>query len=141
MSTAIHFFIGISDGQRGIEAIHVKLCQQLTLDRFRALVDFLNTDTPQFVSDINAGKIGTTAFERVALKVQELAAILPTAEVIMDENFLHYGVDVDYYDVGIPMPIENPVLVVNIFDNIHTRIYSDDFDTVLFYYLVGHTIN
>ena len=117
MFTPIEFFIGITDGQEGIEAIHVKLSHELSLDKFQAFFDFLNTNSEQFVLDINAGKIGTDAFNRVALKVQELADILSTAEVIMDANFQHYGVDVDYDNVGIPMPIENPALIVNFFNN------------------------
>lgn len=140
MFTPIEFFIGITDGQsqKGIEAIHVKLSHELSLDKFQAFFDFLNTNSEQFVLDINAGKIGTDAFNRVALKVHELADILSTAEVIMDANFQHYGVDVDYDDVGIPMPIENPALIVNFFNNnTHSRIYSDQFYTVLYDYLVG----
>ena len=137
MSAPIEFFIGISDGYCGIDAIHVKLTQELPHDTIQALIDFLNTNTKQFVSDINAGKKGTDAYNRVALKRHELAALLQTEIVLLDGNFREYGVDVDYDNVGIPTPLENPTLVVNFFNRTHTRIiYPDQFKTDLYNYLV-----
>ena len=137
MSTPIEFFIGISDGYCGIDAIHVKLAQQLSRDTFEALVDFLNANTKQLVLDINAGKKGTDAYNDVALKQHELAALLPTETVLLDGNFREYGVDVDYDNVGIPTPLDTPMLVVNFFNPTHTRIiYPDQFKTDLYDYLV-----
>ena len=136
MFEPIEFFIGITDGQNSIEAIHVKLDHELPLGHFHDMMTLLNTDTAQFISDINASKLGSDAFNRVIEKVQHLSTILTTAEVLIDANFVNYGVDVDYEDVGIPFPYEKPVLVINFFGNNHKRIYSDDFNTVLYDLLV-----
>ena len=136
MIEPIDFFVGITDGQTSIEAIHVKLEHKMPFRHFYDMMTFLNTDTAQFVSDINASKLGSDAFNRVLRKVQHLSTILTTAEVLIDANFENYGVDVDYEDVGIPVPYENPVLFVNFFGNIHKKIYSDDFNTVLYDLLV-----
>jgi hypothetical protein len=45
-------------------------------------------------------------------------------------------VDIDYDDVGIAMPFEEPELVVNVYGDEHTRVYENDFHTVLFNCLV-----
>jgi hypothetical protein len=138
MSRPIGFFIGISDGYNGIEAIHVELTKELPRDTCHALVGFLNANTEQLVSDINAGKTGSVEYNRVAMKVYELAALLPTERVLLDANFQKYGVDVDYDDLGIPTPLEHPTLVV-IFYNKNTSnvriIYPDQFNTDLYDYL------
>ena len=136
MIEPIDFFVGITDGQTSIEAIHIKLEHKMPFRHFNDMMTFLNTDTAEFVSDINSSKLGSDAFNRVIEKVQHLSTILTTAEVLIDANFENYGVDVDYEDVGIPVPYENPVLVVNFFGNNHKRIYSDDFNTVLYDLLV-----
>jgi hypothetical protein len=56
MSAPFGFFIGVSNGYEGIDAIHVQLTQELPRDRCHALVDFLNVNAQQLVLDINAGK-------------------------------------------------------------------------------------
>ncbi len=136
MFEPIEFFIGITDGQKNIEAIHVKLNHELPLGHFLDMMTLLNTDTAQFISDINASKLGSDAFNRVIKKVQDLGSILTTAEVLIDMNFEYYGVDVDYQDLGITVPIENPALFINFFGNNQKRIYSDEFHTVLYDLLI-----
>jgi hypothetical protein len=137
MSAPIGFFIGISNGYQGIDAIHVELTQELSLDRFHALVAFLNANTQQLVFDINEGKKGTSAYNRVDQKQHELSALLPTENVMLDANFQEYGVDTEYDNLGIPTPIDHPTLVVNFFNPTHTRIiYPDQFETDLYDYLV-----
>jgi hypothetical protein len=136
MFSPVEFFIGITDGQKNIDAIHVKLDHSMSLADFQDLISFLNTDTSELISDINASQLGSPAFSRIQLKIDELANRL-SANVVMDLNLENYGVDVDYQDIGIPVPLENPVLVIDLFRNHHTRIYSDEFESVLYDYLVG----
>jgi hypothetical protein len=137
MSRPIGFFIGISNGYEGIDAIHVELTQELSRERCHALIAFLITNTQQLVLDINAGKTGTDAYSRVDQKQHELSALLPTENVMLDANFQYYGVDTEYDNIGIPTPIDHPTLVVNFFNPIHTRtIYPDQFETDLYDYLV-----
>ena len=141
MSTPLEFFIGISDGYSGIGVIYVKLAKKLTLDTFEALVYCLDTNSEQFISDINAGKKGTSAFNRVAMKQHELEALLPEEQVLLCEDFRSNGVYVEYDDEGIPIPIENATLAVFFINNTNdnTRIvYPDQFKTKLYDYLVCH---
>jgi len=72
---------------------------------------------------------------RVAQKIQDLASALPNAIVEIDLNLAHYGMDIDYDDMGIPMPFEDPSLV-NVYGEEHTRVYDNDFHTVLYNCLV-----
>jgi hypothetical protein len=136
MFSPVEFFIGITDGQKNIDAIHVKLDHSMSLADFQDLISFLNTDTTELISDINSSQLGSPAFFRIKLRIDELANRL-SANVVMDLNLENYGVDVDYQDIGIPVPLENPVLVIDLFRNHHTRIYSDEFESVLYDYLVG----
>jgi hypothetical protein len=124
-------------GTAQIGAITVKLDHdKLTSTEFQHLLTFLRTDPEQFVADINSCGLGTPSFNRVAQKVQDLKSALPNAIVEMDLNLAHYGVDIDYDDVGIAMPFEEPELVVNVYGEEHTRVYENDFHTVLFNCLV-----
>ena len=136
MFSPVEFFIGITDGEKNIDAIHVKLDHSMSLADFQDLISFLTTDTTELISDINASQLGSPAFSRIQLKIDELANRL-SANVVMDLNLENYGVDVDYQDIGIPVPLENPVLVIDLFRNHHMRIYSDAFESVLYDYLVG----
>jgi hypothetical protein len=136
MFSPVEFFIGITDGEKNIDAIHVKLDHSMSLADFQDLISFLNTDTTELISDINSSQLGSPAFSRIKLRIDELANRL-SANVVMDLNLENYGVDVDYQDIGIPVPLENPVLVIDLFRNHHTRIYSDEFESVLYDYLVG----
>ena len=110
-------------------AITVKLDHdKLTSTEFQHLLTFLRTDPEQFVIGINSCGLGTLSFNRVAQKVQDLASALPNAIVEMDLNLAHYGVD-------IPMPFEDPSLV-NVYEDEHTRVYENNFHTVLYNCLV-----
>jgi hypothetical protein len=136
MFAPVEFFIGITDGDKNIEAIHVKVEHSMSLSQFKYLISFLNTNTDHLISDINASQLGSQAFHRLKLKIDELADKF-TAKVVMDLNLENYGIDVNEQDIGIPGPLENPVLVIDLFRNHHTRIYSDEFESVLYDYLVG----
>ena len=131
MIAPIEFFIGITDGEKSIQAIHIKLDHSMSVAQFKDLTYFLKTYTALLVSDINASKFGSPSFNRIKIKIQELADML-TTEVVMDLNLEQYVVDVDYEEIGIPVPLENPVLVIDFFQNNHKRIYSDEFNTVLY---------
>lgn len=133
------FDICIIDPSRTVQigAITVKLDHdKLTTTEFNNLLTFLRTDQEQFIADINSCGLGTSSYNRVAQKVQDLAAVLPNAVVEMDLNLAYYGVDIACDDVGIPMPFEDPTLVVNVYGVQHTRVYDNDFHTVLYNCLV-----
>jgi hypothetical protein len=112
----IEFHIAITNKnlERIIAGITVKMQQKMTRSMFRDMLQCVYHDYGQLVSDINGGKVGDPAYNNVALKVAELAAILPSAIVEVDRNFERYGVDVDHDDWGIPMSMEEPVLCINL---------------------------
>jgi hypothetical protein len=112
----IEFHIAITNKnlERIIAGITVKMHQKMTRSMFRDMLQCVYHDHGQLVSDINGGKVGDPAYNNVALKVEELAAILPSAIVEVDRNFARYGVDVDHDDWGIPMSMEEPVLCINL---------------------------
>jgi hypothetical protein len=136
MFAPIEFFIGITDGQKNIDAIHITLDKHMSLSDFKDLMSFLNTNTEQFVSDINACKLGSVANERIKVKVKELERLL-NANVVMDLNLEIYGVDVDNENLGIAVPFKNPVLVIDLYQTNYTRIYSNEFSSVLYDCLIG----
>jgi len=137
MTSPIEFHICISEGKYEIGAITIKIDSKFTSDEFGLLLAFLETDTEQFALDVNSCGLGTTAYDRVAQRAQDLANILPDAKVDMDLNLAHYGLNVEYdEDAHIPYPLSDPVLVVNVYGNEYKRVHTDDFKTVLYDCLV-----
>lgn len=135
--TDVEFFIsitGFTNQSYNIDAISVKMgINRLTYETF---LNLLESVQGQLVYDINWGEVGSPAYNNVALKVQELAAILPNADVTMDTNFEYYGVDVNYENLGIPIPIEEPILIINVVHAVggvykYDTILSNDFKTLL----------
>jgi hypothetical protein len=137
MASPIEFHICIFEGKYEIGAIMIKIDNKFTSDEFGLLLAFLETDTEHFVLDVNSCGLGTTAYDRVAQRAQDLANILPDAKVDMDLNLAHYGLNVEYdEDAHIPYPLSDPVLVVNVYGNEYKRVHTDDFKTVLYDCLV-----
>lgn len=140
-SKPMHFTIAIfadykHNGTEEIGAITIKIDNTLTSDEFRLLLDFLQTDTEQFVFDINLCGLGTPSYDRVAQKAQYLANILPNAQVEMDLKLERYGMNVNYEYKNIPYPLSNPVLVVHVYGTENKLIHTYDFHTVLYNTLV-----
>ena len=135
------FYISIMDTDpsqsRYIHAISIKMDGKKTRDAFFALVKSVQG---QLVSDINAGKVGSPAYNNVMSKVQELAAILPNAVVTMELNFEYYGVNVtNDEDIAGPTPIEEPTLVINMVNDkncVDVDILPNEFNTRLYTFLV-----
>ena len=137
MANPIEIHICIFEENCDIGAITIKIDSKFTSDEFRLLLAFLQTDTQQFVLDINSCGLGTPAYARVAQKAQDLANILPDAQIDMDLNLAHYGLNVEYdEDAHIPYPLSDPVLVVNVYGNERKRVHTDEFYTVLYDCLV-----
>ena len=109
-----HIAITNANLEQNIAGITVKMHQKMTPSMFRDMLESVHHDRGQLVSDINGGKVGDPAYNNIALKVKELAAILPSAIVEVDGNFALYGVDVNHDDWGIPMSMENPILCINL---------------------------
>ena len=124
------------NGTEEIGAITINIDNKFTSEEFRLLLDFLQTDTEQFVFDINWCGLGTPSYDRVAQKAQYLADILPNAQVYMDLNLAHYGMNVNYEYKNIPCPLSNPMLVVHVYGTENKLIHTYDFDTVLYNTLV-----
>ena len=139
MANPMEFHIAIfadHPGYNEIGAITVKIGEKLTPEEFRLLLAFLQTDTEQFVYDVNWCGLGTPSYDRVAQKAQDLANILPNAQVEMDLNLAHYGINIDYEYKNCPYPLTEPVLVVNVYGNEHKRVHTEHFHTVLYDTLV-----
>ena len=137
MASPIEIHMCISEGKYEIGAITIKIDSKFTSDEFGLLLAFLETDTEHFVLDVNSCGLGTTAYDRVAQRAQDLANILPDAKVNMDLNLAHYGLNVEYdEDAHIPYPLSDPALVVNVYGNEYKRVHTDDFKTVLYDCLV-----
>lgn len=139
MATPMEFHISIfadHPGHNEIGAITVKTDEKLTPEEFRLLLAFLQTDTEQFVHDVNWCGLGTPSYDRVAQKAQDLANILPNAQVEMDLNLAHYGINIAYEYTGIPYPLLEPVLVVNVYGDERKRVRAEHFHTVLYDTLV-----
>ena len=135
--TDVEFFIsitGLANRSYNIDAISVKMgINRLTYEMF---LNLLESVQGQLVYDINWGEVGSHAYNNVALKVQELALVLPNAVVTMDANFEYYGVDVNYENLGIPIPIEEPILIINVVHSVdgvfkYDTILQNDFKTLL----------
>ena len=136
----IEFYISITGTDplqsRYIHAISVKMDEKMTRDAFVALTESVQG---QLVYDINAGKVGSPAYNNVMSKVQELAAILPNAVVAMELNFEYYGVNVNDEDIAGPTPIEEPTLVINMVNDknhVDVDILPNEFNTCLYTFLV-----
>jgi hypothetical protein len=144
MANPMMFYIGIFadpiyNGYNEIGAIFVRMDDKLTSEEFRLLLDFLQTDTEQFVFDINSCALGTPSYDRVAQKVQDLANILRNRQVEMDPNLERCGVNVNYEYKNAPYPLTDPVLVVNVYGTEHKLVHADEFYTVLYDTLVDST--